>query len=386
MGAKLKDNPFQAGTGHVPAMLAGRDDEMDLLTQVIERLDSPRADNRFKLAKPPFPPVKIVGPRGVGKTVLLNWSKEQATNRFIRFESCEGLKRDQANLAMQKMLENIAGGITKMLRKIQRFGVSVAGKAGMDVQMREAELIYTDVVKAVMEAEPLLLLLDEVQHYDLALLGAVLQGSQKLIGEGYPLGLVLAGTPGLDSHLRKAESTFIIRSQKIYINTLNDAATREALKVPLKQEDVKVTPAALKAMAAQTDNYPYFIQLVGQHVWNAMAKAGREDIDVKLVRQAGDKARKEREFIYTEAYNHMSESGLLPYARQVLQMIESNGGQVKSQAIIDMLIEKNAGVDYERAHEIRSGLQNDGFIWSENNNVKPGIPSFFDYFKREEGI
>ena len=379
MGAGLDDNPFQAGTGHIPALLAGRDEETGLLTRVLGRLDSPRAADRGELAKPPFAPVKIVGPRGVGKTALLNWAKKQAEERFIRFVSCEGLMPDETDFTMQTLLGKIAGQAAKLLRKIQRFGFSVAGKAGMDVRLREAELIYTEVVREVVEAEPLLLLLDEVQHYDLPLLKAVLQGSQKLIGEGYPLGLVLAGTPGLDSHLADVKSTFVARSQNIYINTLSDAATREALRAPFEQEGVKVTSAALQAMAAQTDNYPFFIQLVGQHAWNAMAKVGREGIDVKTVKRIEKQARAGRECIYDQAFVRIRKGGLLPQARRVMELFESGGGQVCEEAVLEIFAED--GVDASRAEEMLDSLKEDGFIWTVDGETAPGLPSFFNYFK-----
>ena len=290
MGLDADDNPFQAGTGHVPAVLAGRDDEIERLTLVLKRLGGARRAGG-KLAKPPFPPVKIVGPRGVGKTALLNWAKGQAEGQGTRFVSCESLAQDQGQSSMRTLLENMAGRAKSMLGRIRSVNLGVVEKAGVGVEFRQIESIYAAVAAAAVKKGPLLLLLDEVQHYDLPLLKAVLQGSQKLIGEGYPLGLVLAGTPGLDSHLAKAESTFIVRSQNIYINTLSDAATRAALGAPFEDKGVAVTPAALKALGALADNYPFFIQLVGQEAWYEMVKTGRREIDARLVRRIEGKAR-----------------------------------------------------------------------------------------------
>ena len=242
---------------------------------MLDRLQGERVEGKKRLRLRPSDPIKIVGPRGVGKTALLNWTKQQAEDRGIRFVSCEGLKLKEDNLSMGQLLVDIAGNLKNALSRIKGFGASVVDKVGVSMELRQVETYYKGVTEAAVRSKPLLLLMDEVHHYDLPLLKAVLQGSQKLIGEGYPLGLVLAGTPELDSHLREALATFIVRCKKIYINTLSDEATREALRVPFKQGGIKVTPRALKAMAEQTDNYPFFIHLVGEAVWYAMEEAGR---------------------------------------------------------------------------------------------------------------
>ena len=240
-----QDNPFTPGTGHSPPLLAGRDEETRLLALMLDRLNGPRTAEQAKLAREPFPPIKIVGPRGAGKTALLGWTKERAKQQNIRFVTCERLKQDKGQDAML-LLRDIAGPLKNALSLIKGFGFNVAGKAGASMELHQANVFFTKVTEAVVKKEPLLLLLDEVHHYDLAMLAWLLQGSQKLIAEGYPLGVVLAGTPGLDSHLDKAESTFIFRSEHVYIHTLSDAATRKALREPFRQADVDVAPDALK--------------------------------------------------------------------------------------------------------------------------------------------
>ena len=383
MGFEADDNPFQAGTGHVPAPLAGRKDETELLALVLNRLRSPRARTWGELAKPPYPPVKIVGPRGVGKTALLNWTKRQARERGVRFVSCEGLRPNEADFSMRKLLGDISF-FQRAFGWIKGFSLSAAEKFGAGVELSQATAAFTGVAGGAVRRRPLLLVMDEVQHYDLALLRAVLQGSQKLIGEGYPLGMVLAGTPGLDSHLAKAESTFIARCDKIYINTLSDEATREALADPFRQLGAAVAPDALEAMAAQTDNYPYFIQFVGREVWRAMTKAGRRDVDAGLVRQIEEKARKGRLSIHTQAYDRIANGGLLPQARQVMDMLDRNGGEMEEEDLIGALMEANAGVDDKRAREICASLREDGFIWTVDDETAPGIPSFFNYFRAKQ--
>ena len=383
MTDKLKPRPFSPGGGHLPLKLAGREEETDQLAEILDALLGERAEGERRLRLPPSAPIKIVGPRGVGKTALLNWTKRQARERGVRFVSCEGLRPNEADFSMRKLLGDISF-FQRAFGWIKGFSLSAAAKFGAGVELNQATAAFTGVAGGAVRRRPLLLVMDEVQHYDLALLRAVLQGSQKLIGEGYPLGLVLAGTPGLDSHLAKAESTFIVRCDKIYINTLSDAATREALAEPFRQIGVAVAPDALEAMATQTDNYPYFIQFVGREVWRAMTKAGRKDVDAGLVRQIEEQARKGRRSIYTQAYDRLDGNDLLPYACQVMELLDGNGGKASAGAIIKLLMDANPGVDRQRARDIRDGLREDGFIWTVDDETAPGIPSFFNYFRARQ--
>ncbi|MBF2734705.1 MAG: ATP-binding protein [Betaproteobacteria bacterium AqS2] len=318
MTIKADDNPFQPGAGHVPEPLLGRDKETELLTLVLNRLASPRAGFRGALAKTPYSPVRIVGPRGLGKTALLGWAEKQAKKRGIRCVSCEGLKSNEEGHTMHELLANVSI-VPRLLQRLKGGKVDVPGKVGAGVELDQSRPGFASVAGLALWFKPLLLLLDEVQSYEMSLLREVLLGSQRLISDGYPLGLVLAGTPGLDSHLAKAEATFITRSKHIYINTLSDAATRAALQKPFEQEKITVAPEALEAMAAQTDNYPFFIQLVGGETWNELARSGRKEVDVELVGRIEKQAREGREEIYAEAFDRIANNNLLPQARQVME-------------------------------------------------------------------
>ena len=381
-----KDNPFTPGTGHSPPLLAGRDEETELLARMLERMRSLRSKKQPKLARQPFPPIKIVGPRGVGKTTLLTWAERRAAkNGRILVIRCAYLDDDgHGGDPMQSMVNAMKKWPAKVFETLMEAGVSLPGGFGVNVKTDRPADTYEQLVANIVQAKPLLLLLDEVHHFDLRPLGRLLQVNQQLISQGMPLGMVLAGTPGLDSHLAKAKSTFITRSRDIYVNTLSDEATREALADPFRQLGVAVAPDALEAMAAQTDNYPFFIQLVGEEVWQEMATAGRAFVDAKMVKRIEEKARKRRRAIYSKAYDRLDGNDLLPYACQVMELLDGNGGKAPAGAIIKLLMDANPGVDRQRARDIRDGLREDGFIWTVDDETAPGIPSFFNYFRARQ--
>ena len=376
------ENPFAPGTGLAPALLAGRETATKILAKAIGRLKGGRSWEEGPLAKPPPTPIRIIGPRGVGKTTLLFWAKREAERRNIRVVNWSRLKKGgEKGTSMADLMFKLAGGEDQLLERIRQVGLSLPGGAGFGVMVDRAERSYEKIMAQILAEEPLLLLLDEVHHYDPGPLATLLQKNQELMAEGLPIAMVLAGTPGLDSHLAKVESTFIDRSKGIYINTLSDVATRKALAEPFKREEVAVTPEALEAMAAQTDNYPYFIQLMGEAVWETMEEAGRRDVDIGLVKRAEEPALKGRKDIYQRAYGRLDRNGLMPHATHVMELLESKGGEMDETEVVDALVEANAGIDRGRAYEISDGLREDGFIWTVDGMTQPGIPSFFSYFK-----
>lgn len=354
---------------------------------MIGRLCGPRVKDGSYLQRSPYPPIKIIGPRGVGKTTLLTWIQREATKKGVCVVRCAYLnEKNSSENPMQDLLATMAGGEPKLRDLIKDVSVSLAGIVNVALA-NDKSMTYESVVREIMKKEPLLLLLDEVQHYGLEPLAELLQKSQQLISEGWPLGIVLAGTPMLDSHLRKAKSTFIIRSKKIYINTICEKATLEALREPFVQNNVAVSQEALEAMAAQTDNYPYFIQLVGEAVWEAKEDEGRTKIDIELVKAATYEAREGREDLYEECYDRMRDNNLLEQARKVMDVLEKNDGEVDDDKIFEVLSTSSNGFPvmlYSTIRETFYQLREDGFIWTMRGKTRPGIPSFFSYFKTRQ--
>ena len=60
-------NPFQPGSGQMPPLLAGRDAAQNDIKKLLVKLDLPSGVPSDVL---------LYGPRGTGKTVLLQWLEE----------------------------------------------------------------------------------------------------------------------------------------------------------------------------------------------------------------------------------------------------------------------------------------------------------------------
>jgi len=88
-------------------------------------------------------------------------------------------------------------------------------------------------------------------------------------GDGRPLALLLAGTPQLDSKIRKAGSTFAEWSRFLSIGRLLREHAREALLKPFGCAAEEHEHGAVKRALDAAQNYSYFIQLLGELLWDA---------------------------------------------------------------------------------------------------------------------
>ncbi|MBF2761324.1 MAG: ATP-binding protein, partial [Ectothiorhodospiraceae bacterium AqS1] len=385
MTSIAKKCPFTPGAGHIPPKLAGRGGETAMLDRMLSRLAGDRVKGKERLVDRPYDPVKIIGPRGVGKTVLLSWAKEQAEQQGILVVDCTCLQDDANTDPLKRLLTAMEKGPSKLVKLLREFGftVPVVG-GGLKIKIdRDTDITYDQIVRKIVQKKPLLFLMDEVHNFDPDPLGRMLKYNQLLLREAYPLGVVMAGTPGLNGNLDKAKAGFIDRCREIYINTLSDEATLEALREPLEHTELKVAPDAIEAMAAYTDNYPYFIQIVGELVWDKAILAGRKNVDTAFISQLDSDARRSRGAIYRKAYDRMKEKGLLSHARRVMQVIERSGGEVAEDVVYDLL-DNTKSLPGDRVKEVYNGLREDGFIWTVDDITRPGIPSFFSYLKSRD--
>ena len=255
----------------------------------------------------------------------------------------------------------------------------------MDLNQHEVRgLILEEALLAVLRNQPVLLSLDEVMHYELVELEILLRTCQKLISNNHPLAVIMAGTPQLEQHLEQVEPSFIERISNIYINTLSDTATQEALTKPFEMRGAKLSLPALRQMVKLTDNYPFFIQIVGREVWNAMRAAGKREAGLAEV----DSAKKEIDGDITSfhrlVYSKVCNTGLLGPANRVMKFLTKNDGKLPRLEILSVLTGKKMKVYGKEQIDIFNQLVDRGLIWETEGKFSAGIPSFFDYCKQME--
>ena len=87
---------------------------------------------------------------------------------------------------------------------------------------------------------------------------------------------MLAGTPGLAAHLGSMHASFWDRLDDglLGIGLLSGAAARAALVEPLAAHGVSIDGGVLDAVVADSQHYPYFIQIWGRALWQQHRATG----------------------------------------------------------------------------------------------------------------
>ena len=364
---------FTPGAGALPPALTGRQQEESVFRSCL-------AD----LAEGQAPPHDIVltGPRGNGKTTLLNW--------FERVCCADRGGVDVVRLTpsrartSKELVETLlpATGLRKLLPA--KWSVAWLGTAEWSTAAPSAPLL-TERLLARCRARALAVLLDEAHTLDLGVGQLLLNVSQE-VREKAPFLLVLAGTPGLPAHLGAMDATFWSRLGMglLGIGRLDADASREALEKPLAQHGLGIDRDALDTVVGESQGYPYFIQLWGEALWDRCLASGAQRLaspDVDAVRP-GVAARVADYYLYR--FLELDQSGWLAVALQV-------GARFRSAPTLTYEALK-AAIDEGLAGQPNRGsvfdglaaLERLGFVWCPPGQLppeqyEPGIPSLMGY-------
>ena len=183
---------FAPGTGAFPPALAGREQEKAVLSLCLSDLTGG--------GSPPHDAV-LIGPRGNGKTVLLNW-----------FEGvCRKARVDVAHIApswvrTEQALRSALLPANRLKRLLpMKWGVAGVGKAEWEASSPAAHE-FVDRLIARCRKRPVAVLMDEAHTLDLEVGQLLLNASQDVRPKA-PFLLALAGTPGLLAHLGKMNAS-----------------------------------------------------------------------------------------------------------------------------------------------------------------------------------
>ena len=360
-------NPYSPGAGRTPFALAGRralTNDFDLL---VSRAAAGRTDRGIVLH----------GLHGVGKTVLLNDFRRRAEEAGFLAVSLEGRDADGGPRAIRAKL---ARGLLQAGRKAASRGGTAALSAalgtissfadglqvsGIDVGVGprtgrgDSGAFAVDLEETVEDAavalgernSALIVVVDEMQNLDPALLSALL-GVQHQAGQrDWPFYLVAAGLPNLPSVLnqsqRYAEGLFTYRS----VGALDREDAGTALTAPAAEQGVSYAPAALDLLLNAAGGYPYFLQEYGSAAWESAphrkitaedarvaVEIGRAQLDQGFFPMRWRRATKaEREFLRLMAMDGAAGSGTATLAaragRKMTSMTMTRGSLIRKGII-----------------------------------------------------
>ena len=364
---------FTPGTGAAPPALTGREREQAVLTQCLEDL--------LDGASPPYD-VALIGPRGTGKTVLLNWFKRACRGRAPTVDVVAVTPSDIPTREVLTDLIAPPSGVAKLLPR--KVGVAAVGSVEWAPPARAVRNLGTKLT-ARCRRKPLAVLLDEAHTLDVEVGKALLNASQQVRDEA-PFLLVLAGTPGLAAHLGAMNASFWSRlgEGRLGIGLLSDAAARAALAEPLAAHGVDIDDDALAAVVEDSQCYPYFVQLWGDALWKRHLAAGA----IRLTSAHADRALSDVGAritdYYEDRYLELDQSGWLAVAERVAVRFRSTPTltyeELKS-AVTEGLPSLAAP---GQEHAALAALQRLGFVWQPPGQLppvryEPGIPSLMAY-------
>lgn len=262
-------NPFAPTFGAAPPVLAGRDDIF--------------ADHEAAWTTGPTHPsytTLLIGRRGSGKTVVLEALRALGGSRgwlsISEAAATPGLLDRLAMRAYGLLNRHVDEPHSDVKGDLSAAGIRLGADSlpAFDEPSLGLEALLRALASHLVEAGTgVLITVDELhagETNELRALGIVVQNVTR-IGR-LPVAFVGAGLPMLeDTLLADTNVTFLQRCAQHEIGLLDPAAVWTALSEAVKQHGGHMGPAALSHAVDVSQGYPFLVQLVGFHAWEAAA-------------------------------------------------------------------------------------------------------------------
>ena len=275
-------NPFTPGAGYLPPELAGRNQVIEDGQVVALRTKLHRAERGLML----------IGPRGVGKTVLLKCLSEHARENGIIpvISEIRNDKSDLEDLAQKlkealytldfrcKMKSYIQEAFSVLGNFVRKFSLNI-GDVGVSVELHRglgesgnmeldlSQVLLSSARAAKASSTAIGLYIDELQNLDEEAMRGIIVALHRSAQELLPLYMIGSGLPTIRTLVGKsktyAERMFVYET----IGALDEDASWAALVKPFEDNGVSVEDAAFSEMFKASAGYPFFLQECGYQVW-----------------------------------------------------------------------------------------------------------------------
>ena len=360
-------NPFTPGIGRPPPVMGHRPEIERPLLDILHTLSRRLPDIRVAY---------LYGPRGNGKTVQLNWllDKARQTDGLVVLRLAPGDLETPATLAA-------AIGNARGWRAIARNLVSrIGGRVGWDGAEfsiggpRDAERENAGGAMDRIDS-PLLITLDEAHTVPPGVLKELLDTVQHA-GSTSPVGMVLAGTPGLEDALIASGASYWSRGERLRVGRLPAPEAERVIAEPLQAGGVSVEEGIVSQLTAAADRYPFFLQVCGAAAWDS-AGTGRLG-EVELSAALGLAGTRRREY-YSARRREFRDAGALALAREVALACGANAGRLTDVELDSVL--GRVDIHGWSLPDKENFLRQRGYLWQQAPDApwEPGIPSLMDY-------
>ena len=381
-------NPFAPGAGTRPPELAGRDEMIERAAVALDRIAQGRPARSFILH----------GLRGTGKTVLLGKIRQDAEARglhAVRIEAPEGRSLPamlaaplRALLLKLDRLEAAKLGAQKALRALASFAKLKVSYSDIEVTLDvepekgvadsgDLEVDLSELLMAVGEAArerdtAVILAIDEIQYVRETEMAALIAALHAVAQAQMPVAMVAAGLPQLLGQMGRAKSYAERLFEFVEVARLDPGAAHNAIVLPIEREGEEIEREAVRAIVAQTQGYPYFLQEWGKHAWDL---AFSSPITLQDVENATITAIAELDASFFRVrFDRLTPSE----KRYVRAMAELGPGPHRSGDIADVL-----GKQVTQLAPIRNSLIRKGMLYSPaHGDTAFTVPMFDEFMKR----
>lgn len=253
-------NPFKPTAGMLPPILVGREHVMEDYEEGLE--SGPGAPGRL---------MRIAGPRGSGKTVLLTELGALAKNHDWMVVDVSG--EEDLPSVIQRRLQTESPLSSISVKASLPFVSAEADLGGRDKDETFRETFERVVRGLSKKGKGLLITIDEVQDAEFEDMRVVASNVQFMIREGRNISLVFAGlTTGVMNLLNGDALTFLRRAMSEELGSIPLDEVESSYRSTFEDSGLRAEDGALRSMAQATHGFAYLIQLVGYYTWRRSRK------------------------------------------------------------------------------------------------------------------
>ena len=368
-------SPFSPGFGAYPTVFAGRDREIEDIAPILDQLGSDhQADSD----------IVLTGPRGVGKTVLLQELRnlmERSYQKTVIVDVSGRSGTDSLSLLEMVDMQRAGKAVEHKDETKSLKGVSIGAegiKAGVDFNVKDkgrrvrVEEFANHFRRFLKQDQPFVLSIDEAHKMDTKTMGVLFDASQMLkVNWKLPFLVVMAGTPGLDHKRLDCGSTFATRCENVRVGRLDKDATDQVLRDTLATSRLEITDGALESLFEETQGHTHFVQLAGRSIdlW-ARKKGLMRPVDSSDFPQALERYRRNKAEEYDLRFEEIKKQDLEAPAAAVAQLVKDGKARRDWEFLDAMKLPK------AEAKGAFNQLCDIGLIWNEGGgNYAAGIPS-----------
>ena len=368
-------NPFQPGRGILPPLLAGRDTELSVADRALARLTEGRSPSEDLL---------FYGPRGNGKTTLLLEIDRRARKRGLRVEALSPPALDGVEKLVRDLQER-TGRLRGQVTSVRFIGVGATGVPAAPTE-NVPHLLASWI--AAEPTRPLVIVLDEVQTLSPEVGRPFFDAVQQAKSRPAPFLVLSAGTPDAPRRLLRCGTYNERGFEFLPVGRLARQDTNAALSEPARMAGRPLAEDALALLAEESQDYPYFVQLLGSAAWQAAAGSDPSDsrIDLSAAQQGVTEFSSRSAQFYARRYREAESRQVAAVLRPLAALFSEHGEKLTDSQLEPVLrrFEDEASVPFDFI-QLREELSDLGVIWSaDDEDWEMGIPSFADYLLRRD--